>query len=161
MRILGIDPSTTATGYGLIEVDGHNLKPVAFGVIRTDAKQHLHQRLKKIHDELVLVIQEYKPDVVALEDVFYSRNIKVALQIGQARGAAIIAAVNHGLSVHEYAPREVKQSVTGIGSASKEQVQQMVQRLLHLKEPPSPLDVSDALGIAICHLFRTQKKVSL
>ena len=161
MQILGVDPSTTSTGYGIIQNTEKGIKLVTFGTIKTPAKQNFHLRLKKIYDDLTLLIQEYKPEFVSLEDVFYSQNIKTALKIGHARGAVIIAAANQGIPVYEYSPREIKQSVTGIGSAAKEQVQSMVQRLLHLDKPPAPFDASDALAIAICHLFRSKVIVNL
>ncbi len=161
MRILGIDPSTTNTGYGVVDVQDHKLTLVDFGVIRTSAKQHFHLRLKKIYDGLTDLITDRQPDVVSIEDIFYSRNPQVALKLGHARGAAILAAVNLSIDVAEYSPREVKQAVTGRGAAAKEQVQAMVQRLLHLDKPPTPLDASDALAIAICHVFRTGNKLSL
>ncbi|OQY28513.1 MAG: crossover junction endodeoxyribonuclease RuvC [Candidatus Cloacimonetes bacterium 4572_55] len=157
MIVLGIDPGTVVTGYGLIKLEDNLVRPIHFGVIRMKSKSHLHTRLKKIYDELTKIIQANKPEAVALEGVFYSRNVKTALHIGHARGAAILAAENYGIHVHEYSPRQVKQAVTGKGAASKEQVQLMTQRLLHMSDPPTPLDTSDALAIAICHLIKTEK----
>ncbi len=161
MLVLGIDPSTVATGYGLVELKNSMLRTVDYGVIRPPAAQHLHQRIKIIYDRVTEITSQVRPDAVAIEDLFYSRNIKVALSLGQARGAVILAAVNQGLPIFEYAPRTVKQAVTGSGSASKEQVQRMTQRLLNLAEPPQPLDASDALAIAICHLLKSRQKITL
>lgn len=161
MRILGVDPSLTATGYGVVDVVGNRVQALTYGVIRTNAKHPLPERLKKIYDGVRTVIEQDHPQYVSMEDVFYSSNIKVALKLGYARGAVFLAAANLGIPVAEYAPREIKQAITGIGSASKEQVQAMVQRLLRLSELPAPLDASDALAIALCHLFRNNFKLTL
>jgi crossover junction endodeoxyribonuclease RuvC len=155
MIVMGVDPGSVVTGYGLIEKkQDDTLDVVNSGCVRTSAKDDFYFRLKKIYDEISKCIDEYCPAHVVFEDVFYSRNVKVALQLGQARGAALLAAVNHERKIYTYSAREVKQALTGYGNASKEQVQAMVTRLLRLQQKLSPLDISDALAIAICHLHR-------
>ena len=162
MVVMGIDPGSRITGYGVIQGENqNNLQPLGYGCIRFGPHEEFYQRLKKIYDEIAVLIDIYHPDHIAFEDVFYSRNIKVAFQLGQARGAAILSAINRERSVFTYAPKEVKQALTGYGGASKEQVREMVIRVLYLKSRPSPLDVSDALAIATCHLYRnfTQERL--
>ncbi len=155
MLILGIDPGTATTGYGVIESSGPNdFHCLAFGAVRSKTSLSLPQRLKKIYDSITEIIEQYRPDQVALEDVFYGQNIQAALKLGQARGAAIIAALNAEKPVATYSAREVKMSLTGYGAASKEQVQRMVRDILRLDEPATPLDASDALAIALCHAQR-------
>lgn len=127
---------------------------VHYGAIRSSSRVDMTDRLKAIYDGIVNIVQEYQPDHVALEDIFYGRNVQAAIKLGQARGAAIVAALNSGTAVATYSAREVKMALTGYGAASKEQVQHMVKDLLHLKEPVRPLDASDALAIALCHAQR-------
>ncbi len=156
MRVMGIDPGSRITGYGVIDVAQEGgLSLVAMGAVRTRPRIDFQQRLKQIYDGIFETVRERHPEQVAFEDSFYSRNVKTALQLGQARGAAVLAALNQECPVYSYSPREVKQSLTGYGGASKEQIQAMVVQLLKLSEPPSPLDISDALAIAICHAFRS------
>lgn len=150
MRILGIDPGTRITGYGLVEKQGNRLFHIDNGAIYTNSKDDLPQRLKIIHDGLAEVIATYKPDVVAIEQVFMSKNAQSALKLGQARGAAIVASVNADLAVSEYSALQVKSAVVGYGKASKAQVQQMVKALMKLPEIAQE-DASDALAVAICH----------
>ncbi len=160
MIILGIDPGSAITGYGVVRSDKpSDLECLSFGSIRLSRLEQFPERLKKIYDDIFSLIEEYEPDCIALEDIFYSRNIKSALQLGQARGAAILAGINNNKDVATYAPKEVKQALTGSGSASKEQVQMMVMRLLAFDRPIKPLDVSDALAVAICHINRTWTSV--
>ena len=154
MIILGIDPGTAVTGFGVIEVISNKLKLVDFGIIKTDRKHKLPIKLKTIYDGISEIIATHKPDYMAIEDVFYSENVKTALVIGHARGVSILAAINKEIPVGEYSPREVKQSVVGNGAAAKEQVAYMVKKILNLDGTPKPLDASDALGIAICHFNR-------
>ena len=154
MLVLGIDPGSTVTGFGIVKSQrSDHLTCVDFGCIRFDSKMTFHERLKKIYDEVSQLIRRYQPEAIAFEDIFYSRNVKSALQLGQARGAAIVAALNARKSIASYSPREVKQALTGHGAASKEQVQRMVERMLDLPTI-KPLDASDALAIAICHAHR-------
>ncbi|MEA3466589.1 MAG: crossover junction endodeoxyribonuclease RuvC [Thermodesulfobacteriota bacterium] len=150
MRILGIDPGTRITGYGLIEKYGNRLTHIDNGAIYTNNKDDLPRRLKIIHDGLAAVIDKYKPDVVAIEQVFMSKNAQSALKLGQARGAAIVASVNADLPVSEYSALQVKSAVVGYGKAGKTQVQQMVKALMKLPEIAQE-DASDALAVAICH----------
>ena len=152
MRVMGIDPGSNCTGYGIVEEIQGNLQVVHWGSVKTKPRQPFPDRLKLIYDELILVIQKFNPDEVAIEDLFFANNAKSALKLGQTRGVTILAAVNENKPVAEYSPLEVKQSVVGYGRAEKEQVQDMVTTLLKLKEKPEPLDASDALAVAICHL---------
>ena len=150
MIILGIDPGSRITGYGIIRKEGNRLVHIDNGAIFTDTAADFPGRLKRIFDGLAAVIVRYSPDEVAIEDIFFANNVQSALKLGQARGAAIVAAVNAGLSVSEYSALQVKQAVVGHGKAAKEQVQHMVKVLLGLKEIPQA-DASDALAVAICH----------
>jgi crossover junction endodeoxyribonuclease RuvC len=152
MRILGVDCGGEYTGYGVVEGDGRELTCLVTGAIRLVPKQALELRLKKVYDELSALIVEHQPEVVAIEDVFYSVNAKSALKLGHVRGVAMMAAAQHGLSVVAYAPLAIKSAVVGYGRAEKSQVQVMVARLLHLDAPPQPADAADALAIAICHI---------
>ena len=149
---MGIDPGSSCTGYGIIEEINSVLKVVHWGSVKSKPRQPFPQRLKFIYDELVMVIHEFNPDEVAIEDMFFATNVKSALKLGQTRGIAVLSAVNEGKPVAEYSPLEVKQSVVGYGRAEKAQVQDMVTSLLRLKEKPEPLDASDALAVAICHI---------
>ncbi len=151
MFVLGIDPGLSVTGYGLVE-GGHPPRAVRAGVIRTDPVRSTPERLLELYTELSRVIAEASPDVVALESVFTNRNLQTAISVGRASGVAILAAAGAGLEVYEYVPTAVKSAVTGDGSANKDQVQQMVARLLRLDSPPSPADAADALALALCHL---------
>lgn len=150
MRILGIDPGTRITGYGLVEKDGNRLRHIDNGAIYTSSDDALPQRLKIIHDGLVEVIARYQPDAMAIEQVFMAKNALSALKLGQARGAAIVAGVNAQLPVAEYSALQVKSAVVGYGKAGKAQVQQMVKALMKLPEIAQE-DASDALAVAICH----------
>lgn len=149
MRILGIDPGSRATGFGVIDSDGRKSKHVASGCIRTES-QDFYQRLGEIFQGIQQVLNSTQPDEVAVEQVFLSHNPATALKLGQARGAAITAAVMAGLPIHEYTPRAVKLAVVGTGAADKEQVQHMVRILLSCHQKMA-LDESDALAVAICH----------
>jgi crossover junction endodeoxyribonuclease RuvC len=153
-RILGVDPGSACTGYGLISSDGNNFVYISSGAIVLPRKSTRFEKLKKIYLDIEQVIRDFEPTQFAIEDVFYSKNAKSALVLGEARGAAILAASLHGLPVHEYSAREVKQSVTGNGGAHKSQVNFMLGKLLKLDEPPTNEDESDALAVAICHAFK-------
>ncbi|NVN98679.1 MAG: crossover junction endodeoxyribonuclease RuvC [Geobacteraceae bacterium] len=150
MIILGIDPGSRITGYGIIRKQGNRLLHIDNGAIFTENAVDFPGRLKRIFDGLTEVIEKYPPDAVAIEDMFFANNAQSALKLGQARGAAIVAGVNAGLPVFEYTALQVKQSVVGHGKAAKEQVQQMVKVLLGLPEI-AQADASDALAVAICH----------
>ncbi|MDP6476760.1 MAG: crossover junction endodeoxyribonuclease RuvC [Nitrospinaceae bacterium] len=152
MRVMGIDPGSNCTGYGIVEETNGDLKVVHWGSVKTRPRQSFPEKLKFIYDELIATSREFNPDEVAVEDMFYATNVKSALKLGQTRGVAILSAVNEGKPVAEYSPLEVKQSVVGYGRAEKEQVQDMVTAILKLKKKPEPLDASDALAVAICHI---------
>lgn len=149
-RILGIDPGSRTTGYGLIDKVGSRIGFVACGTIRTTNGWDLNDRLLEIFDGLVQVIDLHQPDVAAVEDMFVANNPRSALKLGHARGVSVLAAMKNGMRVHDYPPRVVKQSVAGYGQAEKEQVQHMVCALLELSSTPSS-DAADALAVAICH----------
>ena len=150
MKILGIDPGSRATGYGLIRLEGNRLHHIDNGVIRPPEKADLAQRLLHIHQGLQTVINQYDPDCSAIEKVFMGNNAQSALKLGQARGVAMLAAASAELDIAEYSPLQIKSAVVGFGRASKSQVQQMVKALLKLPEVAQE-DASDALAIAICH----------
>ncbi len=160
MRIFGIDCGTEWTGYGVVEVEetarAQRLRPVCAGAIRLSKKTTLAERLLSVHRELDGLIGAHRPDAVAIEEVFHSRNAQSALKLGHVRGVALLAAAGHGLPVHEYAPLKIKSTVVGYGLAKKEQVQYMVARLLELEQVPEPADAADALAIAICHIHHAQ-----
>jgi len=153
MLVLGIDPGTAITGYGLVRrVAGRQVALVDYGVVRTPSNRPMAERLKQLFHDLSDVIETSQPDEVAVEELFFSRNVTTALTVGQARGVAMLAAAEAGLPVHEYKPKEVKQAVVGYGNASKEQVQEMVRILLGIDEVPRPDDAADAVAVAICHI---------
>jgi len=151
MRVMGIDPGSIKSGYGIVDKVGQQLQAVEYGVIKTPAKALLPKKLLTINVRLRELIEKFQPDVAAVEDVFFAQNAKSALKLGQSRGAILLTAAQAGLEVAEYSPLEVKQSVVGYGRADKMQVQQMVKNLLGLQELPRPDDAADALAIAICH----------
>ena len=158
MIILGIDPGTAITGYGLVSYEGNHLKRITFGVIRTTPDQMMAERLRILYQELQIVITQYQPEIMAIEELFFNRNVRTALAVGQARGVAILAAANLGIEVTEYTPLQVKQAVVGYGRAEKHQIQEMVRILLCLTECPKPDDAADALAIAICHAHSSKMK---
>lgn len=154
MIILGIDPGSVRTGWGIISSEKGKLKLLDAGAITFKAGLPMSQRLHAIYTGLQKKIHEYRPDELAIETAFFGKNVQSALKLGYARGVAIVAAVNKGLAVYEYSPREVKKSVTGNGAAAKEQVAFMVKTILNIKNKPMTPDAADALGIALCHSFR-------
>ncbi len=159
MRVLGIDCGTEYTGYGVVELlPDDRLVCVASGAIKLSPREPMPTRLARIYRQLQEIISEYRPDRVAIEDVFYAVNVKSALKLGQVRGVALLAAASAGLEVAEYSPLSIKSAVVGYGKAEKHQVQQMVTRLLKLDEVPEPPDAADALAIAICHLHTAATK---
>jgi crossover junction endodeoxyribonuclease RuvC len=153
MRVLGVDCGTEYTGFGVVEL-GHDdtLVCLTCGAIKLSPRYPLARRLATIFYRLSGIIEEHRPDNVAIEDVFYALNVKSALKLGQVRGVAMLAASSAGLEVSEYSPLSIKSAVVGYGRAEKPQVQYMVTRLLNLSEVPEPADAADALAIAICHL---------
>jgi crossover junction endodeoxyribonuclease RuvC len=151
MRVIGVDPGSIKSGYGIIDQRETDLIVLEYGVIRTRSDMPLAQRLLQISERLRELITQFRPQVLALEDLFFAKNVKSALKLGHARGVILLTAAQAGVEIVEYTPLEVKQSVVGYGRADKAQVQQMVKVLLHLKEIPTPDDAADALAIAICH----------
>ncbi len=151
MRVLGIDPGTATSGYGLIDSTPAGDQAVVFGVITTPADAPLELRLLTIHTELTKLLLEFKPDACAVEALFFGRNTRSALSVAHGRGAALLAAAQNGLAVAVYTPIQVKQAVASYGAATKDQVQQMVRMLLRLESIPKPDDAADALAVAICH----------
>ena len=150
MRIIGIDPGSRVTGYGIIEKYGHRLGFVSCGTIRTEKEKNFSRRLLIIFEGLSEVLVCHQPEVAAVEDVFVAHNPRSALKLGQARGTAVVAAMKQGIEVYDYSPRMIKQAVAGYGQAQKDQVQHMVCALLELSTAPTN-DAADALAVAICH----------
>ena len=149
--ILGIDPGSNVTGYGIIRQNANQLSYISSGCIRIKEKV-LSQRLQNIYQNISIVVQKYSPDEVGIEDVFVHHNPRGSIQLGQARGVAIVAASQDDIPVYEYSPRSIKKAVVGYGAADKDQVQNMVKRLLCIHEPLAS-DASDALAVALCHAF--------
>ena len=155
--VLGIDPGTATTGYGVVgQTEIGDFALVACGVIRTLPEQPMPARLLELYNDLRALIIELQPDELAIEKLFFGRNVTNALSVGQARGTALLAAAQSGLKITEYTPAEVKQAITGYGNAEKRQIQEMVQRVLDLPELPRPDDAADAVAIALCHLQNTR-----
>ncbi len=150
MIVLGIDPGTAATGYGIVERNGSRLRAIDYGCVETRAGVELPQRLLEIHSAVSQLIELHRPALLGVERLFFNRNVQTAFAVGQARGAVLLAAAEHGLPVFEYGPHEVKMAVTGYGRAGKEQVQRMVQVVLGMPALPRPDDAADALAVAIC-----------
>ncbi len=153
--ILGVDPGTLITGYGIIEARGTAVRALEYDVVRNQSSQTMPIRLKAIYSALCKVIDRYHPDEFAIETAFYGKNAQSAMKLGHARGVSILAAVNYEIPTSEYSPREVKRSVAGTGAASKDQVSYMVQSILKLKTQPRFYDATDALAVALCHSFQT------
>jgi crossover junction endodeoxyribonuclease RuvC len=157
MKIIGIDPGTATTGYGVIEaITTNKFRLLTFGTVKTKASDPLAHRIHQIYLGISKIIDEHKPTVMSIESIFYSENVKTALTLGHTRGVLMLAGAMHNLDVHEYTPREVKQSVVGNGNASKEQVQYMIKTLLGLKEIPKPNDAADGCALAMCYLNRNK-----
>jgi crossover junction endodeoxyribonuclease RuvC len=148
--VLGIDPGTAATGYGIVERNGSDLRAIDYGCVETLASQPLPQRLLHIHEAVRDLIETHRPALVGVERLFFNRNVQTAFAVGQARGVVLLAAAEFGIPVFEYGPHEVKLAVTGYGRAGKEQVQRMVQLVLRMPVLPRPDDAADALAVAIC-----------
>lgn len=159
MIILGVDPGTAITGYGIIKVAGNKFQPLEYGCVYTEAHYPDEIRLKKIYENISALIEKYKPDELAVEELFFNKNIRTALSVGQARGVILLAGALQGIPVNEYTPLQVKQSVVGYGRAQKQQVQHMIKILLNLPEIPKPNDAADALAIAVCHAHFKQTQV--
>ncbi len=153
-RVLGIDPGIALMGYGLIEDSKDTITAIDFGCLSTSAREETPERLRTLYWGIIDIIERHQPSEVAVEN-FVARNLRTALVVGQARGAAILAAANKGLPVYEYTPLEVKQNVSGYGHGAKRQIQEMVKILLGLQSIPQPDDAADALAVAICHINKT------
>jgi crossover junction endodeoxyribonuclease RuvC len=150
--VLGVDPGIAITGYGIVRQKQDVLESVVYGVITTPAGLPLPRRLQHLYQELVTLIDRYRPAEASVEELFFARNARTALSVGHARGVILLALADGGLPTYEYTPLQVKQAITGYGRASKEQMQEMVRLLLQLQAIPQPDDAADALGVAICHV---------
>ncbi len=155
MVVLGVDPGTLITGYGVVEKVGRRIRLLDYGAIRNGGKEQLAARLKLIYSQLNRIIRKHRPDEFAIETAFYGKNAQSAMKLGHARGVSLLAAVNANIPTAEYSPREVKKSVVGNGAASKDQVQVMVKHFLRMKALPRFYDSTDALAVALCHLHRS------
>lgn len=151
MRILGIDPGYAIMGWCVLDMKGNMFKPVDYGSITTDAGLEMPIRLQHLYSDLVFIIEKYKPEEAAVEELFFTTNAKTAIKVGEARGVAMLACINGGLEVSEYTPLQIKQALVGYGRADKKQVQAMVKAILNLDEVPKPDDTADAVAAAICH----------
>ncbi len=152
MVVLGIDPGIGTTGYGVVGEDANGeVVLVAYGAIETQPGAPMPERLQRLYAEIMAVLQRYQPDSVAVEQLFFGRNVTTAIMVGQARGVTLLAAAQAGLQVYEYKPAEVKQALSGYGNADKRQMQEMVKLLLHLDQIPRPDDAADAVAVAVCH----------
>jgi crossover junction endodeoxyribonuclease RuvC len=160
VRVFGIDPGCERTGYGCVETDGSRHRIVVCGAITAQAGEPLPDKLQRIHSQLRSLLAECQPASVAIEDLFFSVNVRSALKLGHARGVAMLAAVEAGVPVFEYTPAEVKRAVVGYGRADKPQIQHMVRLLLGLQAPPTPHDAADALAVAICHLHSGTQRMA-
>lgn len=161
MRILGIDPGIAITGFGVVETDGQRSSALAYGCIRTPASLSMPERLEKIYQQLQELFARHQPQEVAIEKIFFAKNANSAMQVGEARGVAVLTAKIAGLHVSEYTPLQVKQAVVGYGRAEKNQVQQMVKMLLGLDHLPRPDDAADGLAIALCHAHSCAGRTAL
>ena len=159
MIILGLDPGTATTGYGMIRVLGNRFQMLEYGVITAPAGLEMEKRLEIIYDSLEILIDKWKPQQVAIEELFFNQNITTAITVGQARGVLLLCCAKHNLPVAEYTPLQVKQALVGYGRADKKQIQQMVKMFLNLAETPKPDDAADGLAIAICHAHYYQTNV--
>ncbi len=151
MLVLGIDPGSRVTGFGLVEKDRAGMRCIRSGIIRLPVEAPFYERIHRIYRSMTEIMNQHRPDQLAIEDCFFAKNVKSSLKIGHARGAVLIAAVECGLEIYEYSPLEIKKAVAGYGSASKEQLRSMIRWMLKMQSEP-PLDASDALATAICHL---------
>lgn len=158
MIILGLDPGLAIIGYGILYATGNSFRVLSYGIIETYKEQRLTERLQLIYEGMTQLIEKYSPDEMAIEELFFNKNAKTAITVGQARGVEILAAVHHQIPVYEYTPLQAKQAVVGYGRAEKIQIQESVKLLLNLKEIPKPDDAADALAIALCHGFSLRFK---
>lgn len=157
---MGIDPGTSVTGYGIIEVKGNRIKLIAIGILELKQYKDHYVKLQKIFQRLTQLIDEYLPDELAIEAPFYGKNVQSMLKLGRAQGVAIAAALSRSIPIFEYAPKKIKMAITGQGNASKEQVAYLLQKILHLNELPPDLDATDGLAAAVCHNFQRNSSQS-
>ncbi len=151
MKILGIDPGYAIVGYGLLDYNRNRFTVLSYGSIITKAGDDFSQRLKVIYDDYTEILETYKPDVISIEKLFFSRNVTTAIDVAQARGLILLGAAQHNIPIYEYTPMQAKQALVGYGGADKHQMQEMTRQILHLKSVPKPDDTADALAMAICH----------
>ncbi len=156
MIVLGIDPGLTKTGFGLLSISNDTPKIIDYGIIEPNKNDNLSKRLYSIYTDMNQLIEMFNPTIVSIEDIFYGRNVKSALLLGQARGIAMLCAAKYDIPVFEYSAKKVKQAVTGNGNADKTQLQYMIKQIFKLKQLPTPLDASDAIGIALCYIYQTK-----
>jgi len=158
--ILGIDPGTNVMGYGIIEVKGNSIKLISTGVVKLDKYDNHPLKLKKIFEKVISLIDQYKPDELAIEAPFFGKNVQSMLKLGKAQGVAIAAALSRDMPIFEYAPKKIKQSITGKGAASKEQVSAMILKICNVKVVPKYFDATDGLAAAVCHHFQSNSIIS-
>lgn len=156
MIVLGIDPGLAIVGYGVIKYEGNKFTTISYGSITTSAHTSLPDRLKMIYDDLNTILDRFDIDCVAIEELFFNKNVRTALDVAQARGVTVLACMNRGLPIYEYTPLQVKQGVVGYGRAVKSQIQEMVKVILNLESIPKPDDVADGLALAVCHCHTGQ-----
>ncbi len=156
LRIMGIDPGVARVGFAFLDRNGHQMKAVQYGVIETPAHTDMNDRLLQIYETTRALIEKYEPKAMSIEKLFFNRNVTTAISVGQARGVLLLAGRQHHLSIAEYTPLQVKLAITGYGQADKQQVQEMIRRLLKLDQIPKPDDAADALAIALCHAHAVQ-----
>ena len=156
MIVLGIDPGLTKTGFGLLSISNDTPKIIDYGIIEPNKNDSLSKRLYSIYTDMNQLIEMFNPTIVSIEDIFYGRNVKSALLLGQARGIAMLCAAKYDIPVFEYSAKKVKQAVTGNGNADKTQLQYMIKQIFKLRQLPTPLDASDAIGIALCYIYQTK-----
>ena len=153
MRVLGIDPGTAITGYGVVQEHGDGaLEAVAYGVVRTPARHPMAERLQMLYEQIGALIREHQPDTAAVETLYFGRNVTTAITVAQGRGVVLLALAQAGIPIHEYKPAEIKQAIAGYGNADKGQVQEMIRRLLALEDIPKPDDAADGLAVAVTYL---------
>lgn len=151
MIVLGIDPGIAIVGYGIVEYKNNHFNVLSYGAITTPAKTNLSSRIKSIYDDIGILLSKYSVDALAIEELFFNKNVKTAIDVAHARGVIMVACSNNGIPIYEYTPLQVKQGVVGYGRAIKSQIQEMVKIILNLKSIPKPDDVADGLALAICH----------
>jgi len=158
MIVLGIDPGLTVTGFAILSTKNDDTRIIDYGTIEPNRKDTLSKRLYSIYADIEELIKVFSPNILAIEDIFYGRNVKSAFYLGQARGVAMMCAAKHDMPVFEYSAKKVKQAITGNGNADKTQLQYMIKQIFKLKHLPTPLDASDAIGIALCHINQIKLK---